>query len=54
MQPIVQPDPPPATLSSLTPDQQATKLFQLYTGMADYAGKCTISRNALIDWINRQ
>jgi hypothetical protein len=54
MQVIVQPDAPPATLSTLTPDQQATKLFQLYTGMAEYAGTCTKSRDNLILWINRQ
>jgi hypothetical protein len=53
MQPM-QPPAAPSKLSLLPPDQQAAAAIRLYLGMADYAGKCTISRDALIDWINRQ
>lgn len=54
MQVIPEPDAPPANLAALPYDQQAAKLFQLYTGMAGYAGTCNKSRDNLIQWINRQ
>lgn len=50
----MQPPVAPGTLSTLPPDQQATTAIRLYEGMADYAGKCTKSRDNLIDWITRQ
>ena len=53
MQPM-QPPAAPVKLSTLPPEQQATTAIRLYDGMTDYAGQCTKSRDALIDWINRQ
>lgn len=46
------PAPPPANLSQLTAEQQATVGFQLYRGMADYAGQLEKKYDELVRWIN--
>lgn len=46
------PLPPPASMSQLTDRQQATVGFQLYRGMADWAGQCKKQFGQLVDWIN--
>lgn len=46
------PDPPPANLSQLPAEQQATIGFQLYRSMADYAGQLEKKYDVLVHWIN--
>jgi hypothetical protein len=41
----------PVPLSQLPPVEQAQFAHMLYDSMADYAGKCMKTRDALIQWI---
>lgn len=51
MQKPERPAPPPAHLSQLSKDQQATISYQLYRGMTDYAGQLEKQFDELVHWI---
>jgi hypothetical protein len=48
------PPQPPRSISTLPTAQQAQAAMQLYTDAIQYAGKCWVTRDDLIRWINQQ